>query len=598
MTSTYRTICGVLAVWILVSAFIGAGLLVPQPKTEAAFPALKPTDQLIGPPRGTAAGVIRLAVALGSYRLADVKDYVNEIYRLAPIVGLDPAILIGQSALETGYWKGKFWISSLNPAGIGIYDDNQPHSFYWASGANAARGHIYHLYTYARGVPPANHILHQYRAFTPGVQGAVRLGYAGTRHTIESLEGSWALMSLYALGLCNKGNEIMRFGEWSEPTATPTATAIANSGLTASTTASAGNQPERTQDGYRSTSWAILGNGSIPASGYITYDLGGPVQLSSINWQFRKTGFADYLSIRGSLDGITWTTLKVVGNAPDTKWQSLATTASARYVRFYFRNPNGDPDLGYLAEVRINGFAIPGPTATATLIPTYAVITGKHLIPIGSGGSGNASPSKLIRDGSFDTNWRTLASPAPIQASVYLDMGGTATITGVRWYLHTASCGSEFAIELSNDKKSWIEVARAGTERAGKWFAAGISASARYIRFRFVNDGQAAVLGCLSEAQVWGTGITPETPTATPALTATPTTTATATGTPTATTMPTMTASAIWTATAIPASPTEIAPTGTATDAVATDTPVNSAVPDTETPLVATANPPVTAEAP
>ena len=188
------------------------------------FHTSQPSDTLMHAPRGDADGIYRFAEAVGSARLPDTRAYIDEIYRLAPIVGLDPAILIGQSALETGYWRGKFWGSDLNPAGIGITDDNQPTSFHWATGTDAARGHIYHLYLYAAGVPPADHILHQYRHLDPRVQNAIDAGYAGTKTTIQSLEGSWATMSLYAKGLCNKGNEILGYAERTTMTPTRTST--------------------------------------------------------------------------------------------------------------------------------------------------------------------------------------------------------------------------------------------------------------------------------------------------------------------------------------------------------------------------------------
>ena len=153
-----------IAVWIVVALLVGSVAALSSPATRAAIVPLQPSDALMHAPRGAADGVYRFAEAVGSARLPDTRAYLDEIYRLAPLVGLDPAILIGQSALETGYWRGKFWVSDLNPAGIGITNDDQPTSFHWATGTDAARGHIYHLYVYAAGVPPTGHILHQYRA--------------------------------------------------------------------------------------------------------------------------------------------------------------------------------------------------------------------------------------------------------------------------------------------------------------------------------------------------------------------------------------------------------------------------------------------------
>jgi len=218
------TLARTIAVWIVVALLVGGVAALSSPATRAALVPLQPADALMHAPRGDADGVFRFAEAVGSARLPDTRAYLDEIYRLAPLVGLDPAILIGQSALETGYWRGKFWVSDLNPAGIGITDDNQPTSFHWATGTDAARGHIYHLYVYAAGVPPAGHILDQYRALDPRVQNAVDAGYAGTKTTIQSLEGSWATMSLYAQGLCNKANEILGYAERTTTTPTRTST--------------------------------------------------------------------------------------------------------------------------------------------------------------------------------------------------------------------------------------------------------------------------------------------------------------------------------------------------------------------------------------
>ena len=230
------TLARTIAVWIVVALLVGGVAALSSPATRAALVPLQPADALMHAPRGDADGVFRFAEAVGSARLPDTRAYLDEIYRLAPLVGLDPAILIGQSALETGYWRGKFWVSDLNPAGIGITDDNQPTSFHWATGTDAARGHIYHLYLYAAGVPSSTHILHQYRALDPRVQSAVDAGYAGTKTTIQSLEGSWATMSLYAQGLCNKGNEILVAAEDTAPAATRTPTRTATRAATPTAT--------------------------------------------------------------------------------------------------------------------------------------------------------------------------------------------------------------------------------------------------------------------------------------------------------------------------------------------------------------------------
>ena len=138
MSQCQKTFVRATALGLVVSILFGSVMLLSENAGKAAFTPLQPSDKLIHAPRGDAAGMFRFAKAVGSLRLDDTRAYINEIYKLAPQVGLDPAILIAQSALETGYWRGKFWVSSLNPAGLHIYDDDQPTSFYWATGTDAA----------------------------------------------------------------------------------------------------------------------------------------------------------------------------------------------------------------------------------------------------------------------------------------------------------------------------------------------------------------------------------------------------------------------------------------------------------------------------
>ena len=72
-----------------------------------------------GAPRigGAGAGVGAQAEAT---RPEELRAYVMEVYRLAPLVGIDPAIVVAQSAHETGWWQSPAWTDHLNPAGIGI----------------------------------------------------------------------------------------------------------------------------------------------------------------------------------------------------------------------------------------------------------------------------------------------------------------------------------------------------------------------------------------------------------------------------------------------------------------------------------------------
>src|SRR5690606_22785910 len=98
----------------------------------------------------------------GAKRLDQVEAFVREVYRLCGAVGLDAAILVAHSAVETGDarrgggWLSPAWTERLNPSGIGITDGGDL-GYRFASGVEAARAHVVHHYVYARGdVPPSS----------------------------------------------------------------------------------------------------------------------------------------------------------------------------------------------------------------------------------------------------------------------------------------------------------------------------------------------------------------------------------------------------------------------------------------------------------
>jgi hypothetical protein len=106
-------------------------------------------------------------------------------------------------------------------------------------------------------------------------------------------------------------------------------------------------------DGDPSTAW--ITTGARPRSAYLVFDLGESLSIGTIAWLFAEGDYAAGLRIEVSDDRRTWTTIAAPGNAPAGEWQSLSYGGSARYVRFYFKNPDRMPKLGSLAEVVISG---------------------------------------------------------------------------------------------------------------------------------------------------------------------------------------------------------------------------------------------------
>jgi hypothetical protein len=171
---------------------------------------MTPDDPLSASPRGTSRAVLDFARTHGGQRLADVQSYAEEVYRLAPDVGLDPAIVVAQSAEETGNWTSVWWADRLNPAGIGITGSAAENaaSGAWDSGVDAARAQIVHLFVYAVGPLPGGGPLAPFRALDPRYQAALDAGIAGSAPTISGLVGRWAQDPRYAANIVERGNAI------------------------------------------------------------------------------------------------------------------------------------------------------------------------------------------------------------------------------------------------------------------------------------------------------------------------------------------------------------------------------------------------------
>jgi uncharacterized protein YkwD len=105
-------------------------------------------------------------------------------------------------------------------------------------------------------------------------------------------------------------------------------------------------------DGDYSTYWATTTK-KAPASAWIWFDFGSAQYVSEIDWMFAKGGAADTFAIDVSLDRKTWTQVTMKSNGAVNEWRSVAWQGTARYIRFYFANPNKDRVLGYLSEVRV-----------------------------------------------------------------------------------------------------------------------------------------------------------------------------------------------------------------------------------------------------
>ncbi|MDQ3513472.1 MAG: discoidin domain-containing protein [Chloroflexota bacterium] len=368
-----RTLRSLAILAALLATIVGQGGPFPTGgvNAQAAVVPMQTTDTIRGAARGSAASAIAYASRYGAARPTDVASYIGEVYRLAPLLGFDPAIVVAQSALETDTWRTTYWANHLNPAGIGITYDGQG-SFTWSTGIDAARGQLVHLYVYAVGPVSDGHVLAPYRELDPRYAAAIAAGYAGSARTIGDLTGRWATDPAYGPKIAGRGNDhLYRY-------------------RVSGYAASAGSGPGPSADDLSpATAWESPATG--PPSAFVQFDLGAARPVGLVRWLHRETGFADALTIQTSIDGASWATLLTAVNAPALQWQGTVAGRTARFFRFAYANPNRDVKLGSLAEVQFfppatTGWpfvtwstpAAPGPVRLPTLpevTPTTPALT-------------------------------------------------------------------------------------------------------------------------------------------------------------------------------------------------------------------------------
>jgi subtilisin len=127
----------------------------------------------------------------------------------------------------------------------------------------------------------------------------------------------------------------------------------------------------RVRDQNLGTYWRTNNTG-VKTSAWVYVDLGSAKTIGRIRWYMGATGMADAFSVQTSTDGATWSTLTAATNTPAGTWSTytLGTAKTARYVRFYFTNPNSDPTLGGIAEILVYPAGSASSAAEETPTPT------------------------------------------------------------------------------------------------------------------------------------------------------------------------------------------------------------------------------------
>ncbi len=178
--------------------------------------SMKPSDPLLGNARGDAEVAIDFANTHGCARAGQVERFIREVYRLAPRVGLDPAIVVAKAANETGDANGSgifvsfWWRERLNPAGMGVTGDpvENEASPTFATGTEAARAMLSHFYCYAVRDPDECPV-DELRGVDPRRQAFIDDGLEfGFANTLSDLSRFWATSPGDATATCSRGNAI------------------------------------------------------------------------------------------------------------------------------------------------------------------------------------------------------------------------------------------------------------------------------------------------------------------------------------------------------------------------------------------------------
>lgn len=203
----------------------------------------KATDLLRGVSRGSAKDAIAFVTRLGGG--ADFAEVITEVYRLAPLIGLDAGIVTAQMVLETNYFRSLFFVRDGNTGGLGIDGDNTGNHtstspFARLSGKKAAAVHLATLWIKINGpaavLPDPIKAAETYApswlqrvrrmagdANWPRVQRIDDLNIHFKSVITGNMEATWAWDETYQDGIVSRANTLFPgapdWKPWSNPTA-------------------------------------------------------------------------------------------------------------------------------------------------------------------------------------------------------------------------------------------------------------------------------------------------------------------------------------------------------------------------------------------
>jgi uncharacterized protein YraI len=101
------------------------------------------------------------------------------------------------------------------------------------------------------------------------------------------------------------------------------------------------------------------------------------------------------------------------------------------------------------------------------------------------------------------TVWSSDGAAVLQLASFAVDLNEELPIGTVRWLPGAAGVSGRMLLHISSDGVTWTEIDLEATVTDGEWSEIAIGAPARFVRFAFINEDGAAVLGGIAEVEVW-----------------------------------------------------------------------------------------------
>ncbi len=262
--------------------------------------------------------------------------------------------------------------------------------------------------------------------------------------------------------------EFAVYGSTDPPAGCGTTNAAQGRPATASSSEGASTPASAAVDGNTGTRWSS----AFSDPQWLQVDLGWSVTVCSVslNWE---TAYATAFQIQVSADGTAWT--PVYSTATGTGGvQTLAVNGTGRYVRMY--GTARATGYGY----SLWEFAVYTTGTTTTGGGGGGTVSGpviSRYTPVKASSYVGANAPAAALDGRTTTRWESAASDPQW---IYVDLGGTAAITGVvlNW---EAAYATGYHIDVSADAVTWNTIYSTTAGRGGIE-SLGITGTGRYVR--------------------------------------------------------------------------------------------------------------------